>query len=76
METGSSASRAPLSRGMVRRIVFSSSIGNALEWFDFLVYGYFAPIIAKQFFPVHDEWLSTLLAVGTFGISFLMRPLG
>ncbi|WP_321963067.1 MFS transporter [Paraburkholderia sp. J7] len=76
METGSTVSRAPLSRGMVRRIVFSSSIGNALEWFDFLVYGYFAPMIAKQFFPVHDEWLSTLLAVGTFGISFLMRPLG
>ncbi|MEX3690923.1 MFS transporter [Paraburkholderia sp. BR14263] len=76
METGSSVTGAPLSRGMVRRIVFSSSIGNALEWFDFLVYGYFAPIIAKQFFPVHDEWLSTLLAVGTFGISFLMRPLG
>lgn len=76
METGSSVSQVPLSRGMVRRIVFSSSIGNALEWFDFLVYGYFAPIIAKQFFPVHDEWLSTLLAVGTFGISFLMRPLG
>jgi MFS transporter, MHS family, proline/betaine transporter len=75
MEAASSAS-APLSRGMVRRIVFSSSIGNALEWFDFLVYGYFAPVIAKQFFPVHDEWLSTLLAVGTFGISFLMRPLG
>lgn len=88
METGSPAASnlgeaqryhadpAPLTRGMVRRIVFSSSIGNALEWFDFLVYGYFAPIIAKQFFPVHDEWLSTLLAVGTFGISFLMRPLG
>ncbi|WP_321894726.1 MFS transporter [Paraburkholderia heleia] len=76
MESGSSVSGAPLSSGMVRRIVFSSSIGNALEWFDFLVYGYFAPIIAKQFFPVHDEWLSTLLAVGTFGISFLMRPLG
>lgn len=76
MESGPSSAIAPLSRGMVRRIVFSSSIGNALEWFDFLVYGYFAPVIAKQFFPVHDEWLSTLLAVGTFGISFLMRPLG
>ena len=76
METGSSTMHPPLSRGMVRRIVFSSSIGNALEWFDFLVYGYFAPIIAKQFFPMHDEWLSTLMAVATFGISFLMRPLG
>jgi MFS transporter, MHS family, proline/betaine transporter len=70
------ASPAPLSKAMVRRIVFSSSVGNALEWFDFLVYGYFATIIAKQFFPMQDEWLSTLLAIGTFGISFLMRPLG
>src|ERR1700744_5299566 len=69
-------SPAPLSKGMVRRIVFSSSVGNALEWFDFLVYGYFASIIAKQFFPTHDEWLSTLLAIATFSISFLMRPLG
>ncbi|MGF6775722.1 MFS transporter [Paraburkholderia sp. GAS334] len=67
---------APLPKATVRRIVFSSSVGNALEWFDFLVYGYFATIIAKQFFPTHDEWLSTLLAIGTFGISFLMRPLG
>ncbi|WP_144147910.1 MFS transporter [Paraburkholderia sp. BCC1884] len=67
---------APLSKAMVRRIVFSSSVGNALEWFDFLVYGYFASIIAKQFFPMQDEWLSTLLAIATFGISFLMRPLG
>jgi MHS family proline/betaine transporter-like MFS transporter len=61
---------------MVRRIIFSSSVGNALEWFDFSVYGYFAGIIAKQFFPMHDEWLSTLLAIATFGISFLMRPIG
>ncbi|ASL44638.1 Proline/betaine transporter [Burkholderia sp. AD24] len=70
------AAPAPLSKAMVRRIVFSSSVGNALEWFDFLVYGYFATIIAKQFFPMQDEWLSTLLAIATFGISFLMRPLG
>ncbi|BBU26669.1 MFS transporter [Burkholderia sp. THE68] len=71
-----SAQRAAPSKAMIRRIVFSSSIGNALEWFDFLVYGYFATVIAKAFFPSHDEWLSTMLAIGTFGISFLMRPLG
>ena len=70
------APRPPMSKAMVRRIVFSSSVGNALEWFDFLVYGYFATVIAKAFFPSHDEWLSTMLAIGTFGISFLMRPLG
>jgi MHS family proline/betaine transporter-like MFS transporter len=70
------APATPLTKATVRRIVFSSSVGNALEWFDFLVYGYFATVIAKQFFPTHDEWLSTMLAIGTFGISFLMRPLG
>lgn len=69
-------SAPPLSKSMVRRIVFSSSVGNALEWFDFLVCGYFAALIAKAFFPSNDEWLSTMLAIGTFGISFLMRPLG
>jgi MHS family proline/betaine transporter-like MFS transporter len=71
-----SPAAAPPSKAMVRRIIFSSSVGNALEWFDFSVYGYFASIIAKQFFPMHDEWLSTLLAIATFGISFLMRPFG
>src|ERR1700722_19781433 len=71
-----SPAAAPPSKAMVRRIIFSSSVGNALEWFDFSVYGYFAGIIAKQFFPMHDEWLSTLLAIATFGISFLMRPIG
>ena len=72
----SSPAAAPPSKAMVRRIIFSSSVGNALEWFDFSVYGYFASIIARQFFPMHDEWLSTLLAIATFGISFLMRPIG
>ncbi|WP_158906763.1 MFS transporter [Burkholderia sp. L27(2015)] len=67
---------APLSKAKIRRIVFSSSVGNALEWFDFLVYGFFATLIAKQFFPLQNEWLSTLLTIATFGISFLMRPLG
>ncbi len=66
---------APLSKAMVRRIVFSLSVGSALEWFDFLVYGYFASVIAKAFFPSNDEWLSTMLAIATFGISFLMHPL-
>lgn len=75
-DASSHAPSKPLSKAMVRRIVFSSSVGNALEWFDFLVYGYFAASIAKAFFPSHDEWLSTMLAIGTFGISFLMRPLG
>lgn len=59
-----------------RRIVVSSSIGNALEWYDFLVYGFFASAIASQIFPAHDEFVSMLLAIGSFSLSFLTRPLG
>lgn len=58
------------------RIIASASIGNALEWFDLVVYGFFAVIIARLFFPSTDETVSLLLTLGTFGVSFFMRPLG
>ena len=56
--------------------VVAASIGNALEWFDFAVYGFFALTISKLFFPAEDEALSLLLTFGTFGVTFVMRPLG
>jgi MHS family proline/betaine transporter-like MFS transporter len=58
------------------RIIAAASIGNALEWYDILVYGYFAVTISRLFFPVENETTSLLLALGTFGISYLVRPLG
>jgi len=56
--------------------VFAASIGNTLEFYDLVIYGYFAVVISKLFFPAENPTTSLLLAVGTFGISFLMRPLG
>jgi len=58
------------------RIVTAASIGNALEWFDLLIYGYFAVTISRLFFPTQDQTVSLLLALGTFGVSYLVRPLG
>jgi MFS transporter, MHS family, proline/betaine transporter len=58
------------------RIVTAASIGNALEWFDLLIYGYFAVTISRLFFPSDDQTGSLLLALGTFGVSYLVRPLG
>jgi MHS family proline/betaine transporter-like MFS transporter len=58
------------------RAVAAASIGNALEWFDFVVYGFFAVTMAKLFFPTGNETVSLLLALGTFGVTFFMRPLG
>lgn len=58
------------------RGIAAVSIGNALEWFDFVIYGYFAAIIARLFFPSADPAASLLLAFASFGITFLARPLG
>ena len=58
------------------RMVVAASIGNALEWFDLVVYGFFAVLIAKLFFPAGNDTVSLLLTLGTFGVSFFMRPLG
>ncbi|HEX7932887.1 MAG TPA: MFS transporter [Paraburkholderia sp.] len=60
----------------VRRLIVATSIGNALEWFDFAAYGFFAVTLSKLFFPAHDETVSLLLTFGTFGLSYVFRPLG
>lgn len=59
-----------------RRAVLAATIGNALEWFDLIIYAFFANAIAKAFFPNPDSTLSLLMALGTFGVSFVVRPLG
>ncbi|HTJ91513.1 MAG TPA: MFS transporter [Pararobbsia sp.] len=65
-----------LSPQMVRRAIVASVIGNGLEWFDFLIYGYFAKIIAEVFFPSDSGFISITLALATFAIGFVVRPLG
>src|SRR5580704_7674774 len=66
----------PANRWHTVRVITAASIGNALEWFDFLIYGYFAVTIAKVFFPSGDDTVSLLQALGAFGLSYLVRPLG
>lgn len=58
------------------RPVLAASIGNALEWFDFIVFGFFAGTIAGLFFPTGNETVSLLLTFATFGVTFFVRPLG
>jgi len=65
-----------VSASATRRAVLASIIGNGLEWFDFLVYGFFTGIISSVFFPTSDPFVSTLLATATFSIAFFLRPLG
>ncbi|WP_233887023.1 MFS transporter [Paraburkholderia flagellata] len=60
----------------VVRSIFLASIGNALEWFDFATYGFFALTIAKVFFPTGNGFSSLMLALASFGVPFFIRPVG
>ncbi|MBH3054220.1 MFS transporter [Serratia marcescens] len=60
-----------------KKVIFAASFGNALEFFDFGIYNFFVIYISVLFFPPSsDPNLALLLAFATFGVSFIMRPLG
>jgi MFS family permease len=58
------------------RYVAAVALGNALEFYDFVAYAFFALQISHAFFPAHTPGASLLLTLATFGAGFLMRPLG
>ncbi|MGQ3122885.1 MFS transporter [Variovorax sp.] len=59
-----------------RQTIVATTIGNGLEFFDFTVYGFLALVIGKLFFPTFSGYGQLLLTVATFGVGFIMRPLG
>ncbi|HXX76545.1 MAG TPA: MFS transporter [Nitrospiraceae bacterium] len=61
---------------IINRTLLAGAIGNVLEWYDFALYGYFAPIFAVLFFPSEHPSLSLITAFGVFAIGFLARPVG
>jgi len=59
-----------------KRIIWAVAIGNGLITYDFTVYSFSAVIIGKLFFPSGSALVSLLLSLATFGVGFIMRPLG
>ena len=60
----------------LRRLIVAATIGNVFEWFDFVVYGFFAVTIAEVFFPAGNPTASLLITFGAFGLAYIVRPLG
>src|SRR5665213_429801 len=54
----------------------AGAVGNLLEWYDFGLYGLFAPVLAPLFFPSADPLASLIGAYGGFALGFAVRPLG
>ena len=59
-----------------RKVIAAGVTGNVLEWYDFAVYGFYAPIIGRLFFPSDDPTVSLIASFGAFAAGFLMRPVG
>lgn len=56
--------------------MFAGIVGNAIEWYDFALYGHFSLLIGLSFFPPKEAGLAVLAAFAVFSVSFFMRPLG
>ncbi|NML34831.1 MFS transporter [Paraburkholderia antibiotica] len=70
------AAAQPEKRVSHAKAIAAITLGNGLEFFDFTIYSFFATIIGKLFFPVEGQLVQLMLAVGTFGVGFIMRPVG
>src|SRR3984957_8778294 len=66
----------PAARLSHAKAIAAITLGNGLEFFDFSIYSFFATIIGKLYFPVEGQLAQLMLAVGTFGVGFIMRPVG
>ncbi|HEX8345811.1 MAG TPA: MFS transporter [Actinoplanes sp.] len=59
-----------------RRVVVAGSIGTAIEVYDTFVYGYFATVLARLFFPTWDPTAALLATFAIFAVGFFVRPIG
>ena len=69
-------SESVMSSATRRRQLMAASIGNVLEYYDFVVYAFLATTIAAKFFPSENEVAALLASFAAFGVGFLARPLG
>ncbi|NJC32337.1 glycine betaine/L-proline transporter ProP [Xanthomonas sp. WHRI 6108] len=63
-------------RSMLRKAVGAAALGNAMEWFDFGVYGYLAVTLGQVFFPASNPTAQLIATFATFTVAFLVRPIG
>lgn len=60
----------------IRRVVFASSAGTVIEWYDFYIFGSLATIISAQYFPKENPAAAFLATLAAFGVGFVIRPFG
>ena len=71
-----SSTPAVASGGETRKVIFASSLGTMFEWYDFILFGSLAPVIARQFFTKVDPATGLIFALLAFSAGFIVRPFG
>src|ERR671911_1076411 len=66
---------APAGKG-IGKVIFSSSLGTLIEWYDFYIFGMLAKTISTQFFPEGNATAALLSTLATFAAGFIVRPFG
>src|SRR5208282_6656438 len=62
--------------GLTGRAILGATIGNMLEFYDFITYSFFSIQIGHAFFPAQSAYGSLMLSLATFGAGFVTRPIG
>src|SRR5919199_4043203 len=77
MPQGGKGMQVDNNRAQVTRAVFASTVGTAIEWYDFFLYGTAAALVfPKLFFPDSSHYAGVLLSFGTYAVGFAARPIG
>src|ERR1700679_3620777 len=76
MAAGSNENITMISAGLRPRHIAAVTLGNALQFYDFITYAFFAIQIGHAFFPAQSAYGSLMLSLATFGAGFVTRPIG
>lgn len=60
----------------LHKVIIAASAGTVVEWFDFAIYGFTAPILAQTFFPSGNKAVALLQTFAVFAVAFALRPVG
>src|SRR5688572_24314533 len=58
------------------QVIFASSAGTLIEWYDFYIFGSLSLILAEKFFPDDNKTLAYVATLATFAVGFIVRPFG
>jgi MFS transporter, MHS family, shikimate and dehydroshikimate transport protein len=77
LHSGHSTENHSLSRSSIGKVLAASAFGTVIEWYDFFAYGTAAALVfGRLFFPASNPTISTLAALGAYGVGYVARPLG